>query len=413
MKKKLLLLTALVLTACLVCGCAYLPISGMTGMLGVTDASSVTDNGETVTISKELYEKYQQFDKLLELQEIAEYYFYEDFDTNDLLEGAAAGLLSGLGDPYTFYYTPEAYAEMWEDDEGKYAGVGMQISGNYLTGICTISRVFDGSPAREAGVHKGDVLYKVEDMYVTTTTLNDAVSIMRGTPDTDVTVTFLRDGEELTFTMTRAEINVNRVESGMLADGVGYIILYEFAGDCATKFEEALNSLVQQGAKGIILDLRDNPGGWLQDAQNIGDLFLDEGTLCYLEYRDGSREYYKTANGKTDVELVILLNENSASASEVLTGALKDRTSATVVGVQSYGKGIVQNVIPISSDGSGMQLTTAQYFTPNGNKVHKIGITPDVEIDLPEGDNGMYEFGDLADVQLAKALEVMQGKLAK
>lgn len=413
MKKKLLLLTALALIACMVCGCAYLPLSGMTHMLGVSDSASVTDNGETVTISKELYEKYQQFDKLLEMQEIADYYFFEDFDENDLIEGAAMGLLSGLGDPYTFYYTPEDYEALWEDDEGEYAGVGIQISGNYLTGICTISRVFDNGPAREAGVHKGDVLYKVEDLYVTAATLNDAVDIMRGTPGTDVEVTFLRNGEEITFTLTRAQINVNRVEAGMLADGVGYIALYEFAGDCAAKFEEALNSLTQQGAKGIIIDLRDNPGGWVEDAKNIGDLFLDEGTLCYLEYRDGTREYYKTTDGKTDVELVILVNENSASSSEILSGALKDRTDATIVGVQSYGKGIVQSVLPISSDGSGMQLTIAQYYTPNGNKVHKIGITPDVEIDLPEGDNGMYEFGDLADVQLAKALEVMQEKLAK
>ncbi len=413
MKRKLLLLTALVLTACLVCGCAYLPLSGMTGMLGVTSGASVTDNGETVTISKDLYEKYQQFDKLLEMQEIADTYFFEEFDENDLIDGAAMGLLSGLGDPYTFYYTPEEYAEMWEDDEGEYAGVGILISGNYLTGICTISRVFDNGPAREAGVHKGDVLYKVEDMYVTAATLNDAVDIMRGTPGTDVNVTFLRDGEEITFTLTRAQISVNRVESGMLADGVGYIALYEFAGDCAAKFEESLNSLVQQGAGGIIIDLRDNPGGWVEDAKSIGDLFLDAGTLCYLEYRDGTREYYKTTDGKTDVELVILVNENSASSSEILTGALKDRTDATVVGVQSYGKGIVQSVLPISSDGSGMQLTIAQYYTPNGNKVHKIGITPDVEIHLPEGDNGMYEFGDLTDVQLAKALEIMQEKLTK
>lgn len=413
MKKKLLLLTALALIACMVCGCAYLPLSGMTHMLGVSDSASVTDNGETVTISKELYEKYQQFDKLLEMQEIADYYFFEDFDENDLIEGAAMGLLSGLGDPYTFYYTPEDYEALWEDDEGEYAGVGIQISGNYLTGICTISRVFDNGPAREAGVHKGDVLYKVEDLYVTAATLNDAVDIMRGTPGTDVEVTFLRNGEEITFTLTRAQINVNRVEAGMLADGVGYIALYEFAGDCAAKFEEALNSLTQQGAKGIIIDLRDNPGGWVEDAKNIGDLFLDEGTLCYLEYRDGTREYYKTTDGKTDAELVVLVNENSASSSEILSGALKDRTDATIVGVQSYGKGIVQSVLPISSDGSGMQLTIAQYYTPNGNKVHKIGITPDVEIDLPEGDNGMYEFGDLADVQLAKALEVMQEKLAK
>ena len=165
-----------------------------------------------------------------------------------------------------------------------------------------------------------------------------------------------------------------------------------------------------QGAKGLIIDLRDNPGGWVSDAESIGDLFLDKGVLCYLEYKDGSREYYRTKDGKVDLALVILVNENSASSSEILTGALKDRADATVVGVQSYGKGIVQSVIPLA-DGAGMQMTMAQYYTPNGNAVHKIGITPDVECALPEGDNGMYEFADLADPQLSKALEVMEEKL--
>ena len=413
MRKKLILIVSLVLAACLLGSCAYLPFAGLTDMLGVSTAADVTDNGDTVTISKELYERYRQFDKLLEMQEIAEYYFYEEFDTNDLIEGAALGLLTGLDDPYSFYYSPEDYAAMWEDDKGEYAGVGIQISSNYITGICTISRVFDNGPAREAGVHKGDILYKVEDLYVDAYNVQDAVDIMRGTPGTDVQVTFLRNGEEMVFTLTRAQIKVNRVDAMMLAEEIGYIALYEFAGDCATKFEEALNSLVSQGAKGVIIDLRDNPGGAVLDAQNIGDLFLDKGTLCYLEYRDGTREYYKTKDGKEDVELVLLLNENSASSSEILAGALKDRADATIVGVQSYGKGIVQSVLSIGDDGSGMQLTIAQYYTPNGNKVHKIGISPDVEIDLPEGDNGMYEFGDLSDPQLSRALEVMQEKMAQ
>lgn len=413
MKKRILLAISLVLALCLCSSCAYLPFSGLTDMLGVSMPAEVADHGDTVTISKELYEKYQQFDKLIEMQEVAEMYFFEEVDSEAMLDGAALGLLSGLDDPYTFYYSPEDYAALWEDDEGEYAGVGMQISGNYATGICTISRVFDGSPAKEAGVHKGDILYKVEDLYVDAYNLQDAVDIMRGTPGTDVTVTFLRDGEEITFVMTRAQINVNRVESMMLEEGIGYIALYEFAGDCSAKFEEALNSVVQQGAKGVIVDLRDNPGGWVEDAEAIGDMFLDKGTLCYLAYKDGTREYYRTKDGKTDVKLVILMNEHSASSSEILAGALKERADATIVGVQSYGKGVVQSVLPIGKDGSGMQLTIAQYYTPNGNKVHKIGITPDVEIELPEGDNGMYEFGDLKDPQLKKALEVMQEKLAK
>ena len=414
MKKKVALIVSLALVVCLLGGCAYLPLSGLTGMLPEnTRPSTVKVDDNSVVISKEEYERYRQFDTLLELMELVDAGFYEEADVEKMLDGAAQGLLSGLGDPYTFYYDPEDYAALWEDDEGEYAGVGLQISASYLTGLCTISRVFDNGPAREAGVLKGDILYRVEDLYVNATNLQDAVDIMRGTPGTDVEVSFLRGTEELTFTLTRAQIQVNRIEATMLEDGIGYVYLYEFAGDCATRFEEAVDKLVAEGAEGIIIDLRDNPGGWVNDAESIGDIFLDRGTLCYLEYKDGSREYYRTSDGKQDVALVILVNENSASSSEILTGALKDRADATVVGVQSYGKGIVQIVVPVGESGAGMQMTVAQYYTPNGNAVHKLGITPDVIIELPDGDNGMYEFADLSDPQLAKALEVMQEKLAK
>ena len=419
MKKKLLILASLLLTACLVSGCAYLPAAMFTDMMTVmgttrttADSTPVVSGGDTVTISREEYERYQQFDTLLELMEMVEYAYFEDYEVQDMLDGAANGLLLGLGDPYTFYYTPEEYAELWEEDEGEYAGVGIQISTSYLTGLCTVSRVFDNGPAREAGIHKGDVLYMVDDLYVSSSTINEAVDIMRGIPGTDVQVKVLRGTEELTFTLTRAQISVNRIEYGMLADEIGYIFLYEFAGDCAQKFEVAVKDLKSKGAKGLIIDLRDNPGGWVDDAEAIGDLFLDKGTLCYLQYKDGSREYYRTKDGKTEMDLVILMNENSASSSEILAGALKDRADATIVGVQSYGKGIVQSVIGLDG-GAGMQVTVAQYYTPNGNAVHKLGITPDVEVQLPQGDNGMYDFGDLADPQLAKALEVMQEKLAK
>ena len=414
MKIKLLMLVSLLLIACLMTGCTYLPAM-MGDMLTTTTAASrgnVTVDVDTVTMSREEYERYKQFDVLLQLMDMVEVGYFEEYEIQDMLDGAANGLLLGLGDPYTFYYTPEEYAELWEDDEGEYAGVGIQISTSYLTGLCTVSRVFDNGPAREAGIHKGDVLYMVEDLYVNSSTINDAVDIMRGTPGTQVKVIMLRGTEEITFNLTRAQISVNRIESGMLTDDIGYIFLYEFAGDCAQKFQTAVDELVGKGAKGLIIDLRDNPGGWVDDAEAIGDIFLDKGTLCYLQYKDGRREYYRTKAGKTELPLVILMNENSASSSEILAGALKDRADATIVGVQSYGKGIVQTVLPLAG-GAGMQMTVAQYYTPNGNAVHKLGITPDVEIPLPKGDNGMYEFGDLADPQLAKALEVMQQKLAK
>ena len=418
MKKRLLLTACLVLCVAILTGCMMVPLAGLNSMLPSasdytpqteTSGQAVTQADGTVVISREDYERYQKFDTLLEIMDIVNNVYYQDVDEKVMLEGAAAGLLDAIGDPYTFYYTPQEYAEMWEDDEGEYVGVGIMISGNYSTQICTITRVFEGGPAYNAGVKKGDILYKVEDLYVTADTLTDAVSIMRGVPGTDVTVSFIRNGEEYQVTMTRAAVTVNRIESMMLEGQIGYIYLYEFAGSCAQDFANALKKLVDEGAKGIMIDLRDNGGGWVEDARKIGDLFLDAGTLCYLEDRAGERQYYRTTTDSKEVQLplVILVNENTASSSEILTGALKDRANAKVVGVQSYGKGIVQVVLGVGKEGAGIQVTEAQYFTPNGNAVHKIGITPDVVVEMPKGGETMFELGDMADIQLKTAYDTM------
>ena len=414
MKKKWMLTAVLVLAAVLLAGCTISP-DGLSRLNRLAQGQSLTDSdSDTVTISRDLYERYRQFDELLELMDVVDYYYYQEPNVTDMLQGASAGLLAGLQDPYTFYYTPEAWKKMKEDDEGEYAGVGILISSNYRTGVCTISRVFKGSPAEAAGVQRGDILYRIgEDLYVVPETLQDAVDIMRGTPGTSVDVTFLRDGEEITFNLTRANITVNQVESTMLTEEIGLIAVYEFAGKVDAEFEEALNELISRGAKGLIIDLRDNPGGWVDSAQQVGDLFMDAGDLCYLVYRDGTEDHcYPTRDGKIEIPLVTLVNENSASASEILTGALRERAGATVVGVNTYGKGIVQAVLPIGSEGAGYQITIAEYRTPEGGAVHKVGLAPDVEIPLEEGDNGGYDFADSQrDPQLKKALEVMEEKL--
>ena len=323
--KKLMLAVSLMLTVCLLSGCAVLPMSGLTALYQAANTTETETAAEatatevpegSVVITKEELARYQQFDELLSILDTVQQEYYQDVDTTALLEGAAAGMLSAVDDPYTFYYTPEAYSEMWEDDNGEYAGIGIQISGNYSTGVCTVSRVFQGTPAEAAGVHKGDILYRVgEDLYVTATTLDDAVNVMRGTPGTTVDVTFLRGEEQLTFTIERAKVNINWVESGMLTEDVGYIILYEFSGDCSEKFVEAANVLVEQGAKGLIIDLRDDPGGWVSDAVTVCDLFLDAGVVCTARYKGGYEYTYRTTDGKLDVELVVLVNENSASSS--------------------------------------------------------------------------------------------------
>lgn len=390
----LTLMVSLLLT-----GCALLP---------TTISDLVTGTDDTVTISRAEYERLQRYAELDEIWQIVEQYYYQEPDTQAMLDGAEMGLLYGLGDPYTYYYTPEQYAQLWADDEGEYAGIGIQIMGDYTTGLCTISRVFLDSPALDAGLRKGDVLTRVEDIDVVTTTLQDAVNIMRGEPGTPVNVQVQRGDQLLDFVVDRAVVHVNWVNSCMLDGDVGYISLYEFSGDCSPSFAVHLDNLMNQGAKALVIDLRDNPGGWVDDAQKVADMFLDEGNVASLVYRDGTTELYTTTtDGKENpTPLVVLVNEYSASASEILAGALQDRGRATIVGTQTFGKGVVQYVLPVGTRGAGMQLTVAQYYTPNGNEVHKVGITPDIEATLPEGDTTMYDIGDLDDAQLKKAYEV-------
>ncbi|MFR6101238.1 MAG: S41 family peptidase [Christensenellales bacterium] len=394
---KLMCLTLMVLL--LLTGCALLPTT-------ISDLATGMD--DTVTISRAEYDRLQRYAELDEIWQIVEQYYYQEPDTQAMLDGAEMGLLYGLGDPYTYYYTPDQYAQLWADDEGEYAGIGIQIMGNYATGLCTISRVFLDSPALDAGLRKGDILTRVEDIDVVTTTLQDAVNIMRGEPGTPVNVQVQRGDQLLDFVVDRAVVHVNWVNSCMLDGDVGYISLYEFSGDCSPSFAVHLDNLMSQGAKALVIDLRDNPGGWVDDAQKVADMFLEEGNVASLVYRDGTTELYTTTtDGKENpIPLVVLVNEYSASASEILAGALQDRGRATIVGTQTFGKGVVQYVLPVGTRGAGMQLTVAQYYTPNGNEVHKVGITPDIEATLPEGDTTMYDIGDLDDAQLKKAYEV-------
>ena len=405
--KGLKLTAMLLMLSLLLTGCALLPTT-------ITDTlKTPVADGDTVTISREEYERLKSYAELEEIRQIVDMHYYQEPDEQAMLDGAAMGLLYGLEDPYTFYYTPEDFAAMWEEDEGEYAGVGIQIMADYTTGLCTVSRVFLDSPALEVGMRKGDILTRVEELDVVATNLQEAVDIMRGEVGKPVNVSVLRGDQMLDFVITRAVVHVNWVNSCMLDENVGYISLYEFSGDCAPTFAIHLDNLMAQGAKSLIIDLRDNPGGWVDDAQKLADLFLPEGTLTSLVYRDGTTEYYSsTTDGKeNNIPLTVLINEFSASASEILSGALQDYGRATIVGTQSYGKGVVQYVLPVGSRGAGMQLTVAQYFTPNGNEVHKVGITPDIIAEMPEGDTTMYDLGDLSDAQLKKAYEVALEKV--
>ena len=406
--RKLQLTALLLMISLLLTGCALLPTT-------ISDvAKEPLIDGDSVTISREEYERLRKYEELEEIRQVVDLYFYQETDQQAMLDGAAMGILYGMDDPYSYYYNPEDFAKLWEEDEGEYAGVGIQIMADYGTGLCTISRVFLDSPALEVGMRRGDILIKVEELDVAATNLQEAVDIMRGEVGKPVNIQVMRGDQILDFVVTRAVVHTTWVNSCMLDDSIGYISLYEFAGDCHASFAVQFDNLLAQGAKALVIDLRDNPGGWLDDAQKLADMFLPEGTLATLVYRDGTTEYHTTTtNGKeSDIPLVVLVNEYSASSSEILSGALQDLGRATIVGTQTYGKGVVQYVLPVGERGAGMQLTVAQYFTPNGNEVHKIGITPDVIVEMPEENaNTMYQLGDLDDAQLMKAYEVALEKL--
>ena len=362
--------------------------------------------GDTVTLPKAEYERLKRYELLDEVRNYVESYFYQKPDEQKLMDGAIQGLLSGLEDPYSFYYTEESWKKMKEDDTGKYSGIGVQMLGDYETGAVTITRVFRNTPAEAAGLLKGDVFVTVEDLQMTTSTMHDAVNLMRGKPGDKVRIEVVRQGEVIPFELTKAEITINRVEYKMLDDKVGYIILFEFAGDSGDAFTKAFRALKKEGMKTLIMDLRDNPGGWVDDSIKISNLFLDKTMLYYAEDRSGHQEKFYTTDGKDDIPLVILVNENSASSSEILTAAMKDYERATIVGSKTFGKGIIQYVIPLSDSKSGFQFTYAQYYSPKGNKVHKEGVLPHIEVEMPkELKSKFFPLGSMEDPQLARAFE--------
>ncbi|MDD2648556.1 MAG: S41 family peptidase [Eubacteriales bacterium] len=365
--------------------------------------------GETVTISKEQYDEYQKYNDLETMYQYIKNYYYIEPDMDAMLEMAKVGLLAGLEDIYSFYYTPEDFTKMWEDDEGDYVGVGLMLLGDPRNSLVLITRAFKDGPAEEAGIKRGDYLLKVDDLDVNYSTLNQAVKIMRGTVGEPVTLTVLREDETLEFTMNRADVSQNLVDERMMDGDIGYIAFYSFDKDSDKELTDSINSMINKGAKGIVIDLRDNGGGWVSDAVSIADLFLDEAVVCTAINRGETVEVLKTQNGKLDIPLVLLVNELSASSSEILSGCLRDNNAATLVGTRTFGKGVMQAVLYVGTEGAGFQFTMEEYLTPNGDKVHEIGILPDVICEYTdEHKKIVYEFADENDPQVKCALETMR-----
>ena len=352
--------------------------------------------------------------KLEKIQNILNENFYFEEDEQAKQDGLIKGYMEGLDDPYSVYYTRDEYAEFMEDTEGEYVGVGVQVSQNVDTKVITVVKVFDGSPAKEAGIEAQDVISEVDGEDVGEQELDAVVDKIRGVEGTDVKITVYRrsDGKDHEYTMKRRKVENPTVEYKMLSDNIGYIAVSSFYEVTANQFIDAVGELNVQGMEGLIVDLRDNGGGLLDIAVEMLDFMLPEGKIVYTKDKDGNiiESYNSTAEQQFTKPLVLLVNGYSASASEIFAGAIKDYGIGTLVGTTTYGKGIVQRLFPLE-DGSAVKVTIAKYFTPNGNDIHKVGIEPDVEVEF---DSVKYKDSDgEEDNQLDAAVNEMLKKLGK
>ncbi len=345
-------------------------------------------------------------EKLDVLQSAIGYYYLDEVNEDDLRAGLYKGLLEGLGDPYSVYYTEKEYNEMMESSEGVYYGIGAYLQQDAETLEIKVIKPIPGTPAEEAGLLPDDILKEVDGEDISQEDINVVVSKIKGPEGTKVLLAVRRQGEEelVQFEITRRRVEAVTVEHEMLDHQIGYIGIMEFDDITRDQFRSALDDLQEQGMKSLILDLRDNPGGNLDVVVDIADMLLPEGLVVYTEDKYGNREEFTTdAEHYFDKPLVVLVNGNSASASEILAGAVKDYKTGTLLGTTTYGKGIVQQIVPLG-DGTGVKLTVSKYYTPNGQNIHGVGIEPDETLEF---DYDAYE-EDQSDNQLNRAIELLK-----
>ena len=357
---------------------------------------------DTEIVSSETLEKIKTIEELIE----EAYLYSDDIDLAELQKWIIKGYVQGLGDPYSVYYDEAETQSLMESTSGEFGGIGVVITQDIDTMVISFNNVYAESPGEKAGLKAGDILYKVDGEDITGQDLDTVVSKIRGEKGTKVEITVYRGDnlEEYTCTVTRDTIEVTTVAYEMKEGNIGYIAVSGFEQVTYHQFEEAIQDLNSQGMKKMIVDLRNNPGGNLSTVCDMLDLILPEGTIVYTETKNGVREVITSdEENQMNIPMVVLINGNSASASEIFAGAIQDYGIGTLIGTTTYGKGIVQNIISLG-DGTSLKLTTSEYFTPNGRNIHGIGIKPDKEV--------KYEYdaeNPTADNQLEAALEHLKG----
>lgn len=374
----------------------------LVGFRVITNTAGSYASGKVT--EKEVSKKLNKLNALID-----KYYLYEDeIDTDKLAEGIYSGYTSALGDKYTVYYDEDETKALMESTSGTFSGVGATLTKDADTSYATIVNVYEDSPAEKAGLKAGDILEKIDDHEVGDEQLDTVVSWIKGEKGTEVKITVLRDGEELELTATRDTIEVKTVSYEMKENQIGYIRVSEFDTVTYDQFKEALDDLENQGMQGLIVDLRNNPGGSLDTVTNMLRLLLPEGTIVSTKDKNGKKDEI-TCDGTHEFKkpMAVLVNQYSASASEIFSGAVQDYGTAKIVGVTTYGKGVVQQLMDLG-DGTCLKVTIAEYYTPNGRSINGKGVEPDVEVE--------YQYDEenpKADNQLDQALSTVQEEIVE
>ena len=367
-----------------------------------------------VLVTTAFVDKYHSVDKKLQaIEAVLKNYYVGDIDEQKLEEGIYKGFVAGVGDAYTNYYTSDEYASFKEKSSGVYAGIGIQMTLQTYDNSVEVTEVFEGSPAEKAGIKPKDRIIKAAGKRITGDEFNILPTLVKGTPGTTVDITIYRPEEDKYYDLTieRASVASPTVYFRMLNEEIGYIQITQFEAVTYDQFKIALDKLNKESAKGLVLDLRNNPGGLLNSVEQIADELVPQGVIVSTKDKQGKGSEYLADDKYINIPMVVLINGNSASASEVLAGALKDYNRAELIGTTTFGKGVVQTIVPLT-DGSAIKLTTSQYFTPSGVCIQGIGIAPDYEVKLStEKILKGRELTDAEDDQLQAAIKVITDKI--
>lgn len=376
---------------------------------GIVVLALLSFNG-VVLVPQKTYDRYivleEKYDKIEDIEEDILDKFYLEITEEQIYEGMIRGMFDATDDKYTTYMNPEEFKEYGESTNGNYVGIGVlsDVSDDQIE----ITRVFKSSPAEAGGILPGDFILQVDDFHIDDHGYEHLIDVMLGEEDTPIKVIVSRDEEIIEFDLMRGRVEIPFVDSTII-DDYGYIMIYQFGTDVSDEFDSHLDALLDQDIKGLILDVRNNPGGLVNESTEIADELMGKGVIIYTLDNKGNRREYKSDVSKLDIPIVCLGNENSASASEILLGAIQDSDTAEVVGVQTFGKGIIQGISSLR-DGSGYKITFSQYFTPSDKAIHGVGILPDYIVEYEGIIDGETPNSEI-DLQLKKAIDLLDEKL--